>query len=262
MGDFWFHLALAAYVIAATLAYLHAARGTPSTDAILAVIAVGTAASGISIAFRWQAVGYGPFLTLYEVLLSNAFSLGLISLLVFLRSDRARASMPFALTIMVVLCVWAATQSSAPGRLPATFDSPWLWVHVGLGKVFLGLLLVATGIACSLLLRRRTVASAQRDALDGLLWRFLAIGFLFDSGMLLAGSVWAQNAWGSYWSWDPVETWAFITWLTLGLCLHTRLTWRLPQTTGWILTICVFALAFLTLFGMPFLSLGPHKGIM
>jgi hypothetical protein len=59
-----------------------------------------------------------------------------------------------------------------------------------------------------------------------------------------------------------LETWAFVTWLTLGLGLHARLTFRIPMWAGWMLILAVFVLAFLTFFGVPFSSLGPHKGVM
>jgi ABC-type transport system involved in cytochrome c biogenesis permease subunit len=88
----------------------------------------------------------------------------------------------------------------------------------------------------------------------------MAIGFIFESLMLVAGAIWAQDAWGRYWAWDPLETWSFLTWLVLGIGLHARVTFKLSPRTGAILVISVFVIAFLTFFGMPFISTTPHKG--
>jgi len=150
--------------------------------------------------------------------------------------------------------------------LPATYENYWLWVHVAVGKVFLGMCLVATGLAGVLLLRRIGALAGlfaglpDSRVLDALAWRFVAVAFVFESLMLIAGAVWAQDAWGRYWDWDPLETWSFVTWLVLAIVLHARLTYNLPLWLGWSAILVVFALAFLTFFGVPFVSVSPHKG--
>ncbi|MCC4118899.1 cytochrome c biogenesis protein CcsA, partial [Aromatoleum toluclasticum] len=73
--------------------------------------------------------------------------------------------------------------------------------------------------------------------LDELAFRCMAIGLIFHTLMLIAGAIWAQDAWGRYWAWDPHETWAFITWLTVAFTIHARLAYRLtpPMHAGLIL---------------------------
>jgi len=94
-------------------------------------------------------------------------------------------------------------------------------------------------------------------------WPVFALAFIGHSFMLIAGAVWAHSAWGRYWAWDPLETWSLITWLSMGLLIHARVTSRhLPQVLAWASVIAVFALAFLTFFGVPFVSMAPHKGVM
>jgi ABC-type transport system involved in cytochrome c biogenesis permease subunit len=78
--------------------------------------------------------------------------------------------------------------------------------------------------------------------------------------MLIAGAVWAQDAWGRWWAWDPLETWAFLTWLLLVGAFHARRTWRVGPRAGAWLILAVFVLAFFTFFGVPFVSVAPHKG--
>jgi ABC-type transport system involved in cytochrome c biogenesis permease subunit len=86
------------------------------------------------------------------------------------------------------------------------------------------------------------------------------VAFVFHSGMLIAGAVWAQDAWGRYWAWDPLETWAFGTWLAMVFALHARVSLNLAITPQRLLLVGVFLLAFLTFFGIPFISIAPHKG--
>ena len=128
--------------------------------------------------------------------------------------------------------------------------------------------LVAAGLAGLIFIRQlssRVLASeetATDEVLDDLAWRFMAVAFVFHSLMLIAGAVWAQDAWGRFWAWDSLETWAFITWLVMALSLHARVTYNIPRWSGSLLIVSVFILAFLTFFGVPFTSLGPHKGII
>ncbi len=238
-------------------------RGDHVTDGLLAIAVV---AIGIGIGLRWQQSGQGPFLTLYEILVSNVFSLGLFILLAIRMSPAARSSLPFALPLLALLASWAMFVPNEITPLPPTFDNPWLWAHVLAGKLFLGSALIATGLSVRLLVRagrNANVRSGQNDdILDAQVWRFAALAFLFDSAMLVAGAAWAHDAWGRYWAWDPLETWALLTWLTLALVLHARLGLNLLSWSGWLGMCLVFAIAFLTFFGVPFLSIAAHKGVM
>ena len=229
------------------------------------LLAMSIAAIGIGIGIRWQQSGQGPFLTLYEILLSNLFSLGLFLLLAIRIVPAARSSVSFALPLLVLLGIWAMLVPNEVTPLPPTFDNPWLWAHVLAGKLFLGATLVATALSIRLLGRARgepDVASAcTTEVLDAQVWRFAALAFVFDSAMLVAGAAWARDAWGRYWAWDPLETWALLTWLALGLVLHARVGLPLPRWSGWVGVCVVFVLAFLTFFGVPFLSIAPHKGV-
>ena len=233
------------------------------TDTLLAT---AVAAIGIGICLRWQQSGQGPFLTLYEILVSNVFSLGLFILLAIRITPAARSSLPFALPLLAFLGIWAMSVPNEVTPLPPTFDNPWLWAHVLAGKLFLGSALVATGLSVCLLVRAGrnvgTHSGQSDDILDAQVWRFAALAFLFDSAMLVAGAAWARDAWGRYWAWDPLETWALLTWLALALVLHARVGLNLPRWTGWIGMSGVFVLAFLTFFGVPFLSIAAHKGVI
>jgi ABC-type transport system involved in cytochrome c biogenesis permease subunit len=260
--------AIVAYCLAAiaawTAVFIH--RRLDSIVTISTSLAV--IACLLSIVLRWQQTGNGPFLTLYEVLLSNLFSLGLIFTVIYIVVPRARPSSLLVLPLLSLLGWWTLDADATPVELPATYNTALLWIHVGVGKIFLGMNTVAVGLAGLIFVRQLkrniylTESLSDDEALDDLAWRFMAVAFVFHSLMLIAGAVWAQDAWGRFWAWDSLETWAFITWLVMALSLHARVTYRMPRWSGSLLIFSVFILAFLTFFGVPFTSVGPHKGIL
>lgn len=221
------------------------------------VLAVGAIVVGVAI--RWARLGHGPFLTMFEILVSNVASLGVVYAVVHATAPSARRAAPVAMAIVALLAAWSFFADPADSRLPPTYETLVLWAHVLLGKMFLGCALVATGLAGAVLVGG-AARGGVRGALDELAWRFLRVALVFETAMLVAGAVWAQNAWGRWWAWDPLETWAFATWLALVGALHARGTYRLGPRAGATLAIVVFALAFLTFFGVPFVSVAPHQG--
>ena len=254
------------YAAAAGVAASAMRSGRPRTGWELGLLLGGALGFALAVADRWARLGHGPFLTLYEVILSNLVTLGFVYAFVHWRFASARRAAPGVLSVLVLLSVWALVLPATASRLPPTYHNPWLWAHLATGKLFLATCLVAVGLAGALLLRRSPLVrpqwmsgSSERE-LDGLAWRFLALAFVFHSLMLITGAIWAQDAWGRYWSWDPLETWAFTTWLAMALTLHARVTFDLAPWLGWCLILVVFVLAFLTFFGVPFVSQTPHKG--
>ncbi|MCG7904463.1 MAG: cytochrome c biogenesis protein CcsA [Candidatus Thiodiazotropha lotti] len=176
-----------------------------------------------------------------------------------------RIGAPFASLTMLLLFYWAVKSDPGIRLLPPTYETPWLWVHVIFGKLFLGSCLVATSIGIWLLTPVKHIVRSVRylwvpQQLERQVWIWLSIAFLFHTAMLIAGAVWAQDAWGRYWDWDPLETWAFITWLCMALTLHMRSVYPLGPRTLSMLAMGVFVLAFLTFFGVPFISINPHQG--
>ncbi len=260
-------LALAAATLAIVRPALAATRpsghgGGPTARAAGAaygafVLAVGAIVVGVAI--RWARLGHGPFLTMFEILVSNVASLGVVYAVVHAAVPSARRAAPVAIAIVALLAAWSLVADPADSRLPPTYETLVLWLHVLLGKMFLGCALVATGLAGAVLLGRAGRGEAC-VALDELAWRFLRVALVFETAMLIAGAVWAQNAWGRWWAWDPLETWAFATWLALAGALHARGAYRLGPRAGATLAIVVFVLAFLTFFGVPFVSVAPHQG--
>ena len=230
--------------------------------AMVAALALHT----LSLALRWQAHGHGPFTTMHEILSSNLWSLALVLAVAAAALREVRGAMLAAAPVLAVLALWMLLADASPGHLPATYATPLLYLHTLVGKLFLGLLLVAVALGAVPGLRRagwgaRLFARAAPDRrLDELAYRFAAAAFVFETLMLIVGAVWAQDAWGRYWAWDPLESWAFVTWVALAAALHARATLRPAPARFGLWLAAVFVIAFLTFFGVPFISTAPHKG--
>jgi ABC-type transport system involved in cytochrome c biogenesis permease subunit len=264
-------LALSAYgaagmlALAPALASPRAAAGAARRLApwlLVAAVLLHTA----SLATRWQALGHGPFTTMHEILSSNLWSLALVVALAGALLRDARGALALAMPALWTLALWLLLADARPGHLPATYATPLLYLHTVVGKLFLGLLLVAVALGAVPLLRRsawgvvRCAALPDDTRLDMLAHRFAAYAFVCETLMLIVGAAWAQDAWGRYWAWDPLESWAFLTWLALAAALHARATLRPAAATFGAWLLGVFVLAFLTFFGVPFISTVPHKG--
>ena len=259
----WLWGGLAGYLLSAVTALRIRSGAAPrqAERRVLAALWLAVVLLAVAVAQRWLRVGYGPFLTLFEILLSNVFSLGLFYAVAYWRVPAVRPGAVVVLPVLIVLGAWNVTVSPVQSDLPSTFDNPWLWVHVGTGKVFLGACLTAAGLAVVLLMHGAAGSETSRRS-DLVAWRFMALAFVFQTLLIVAGAAWARDAWGRFWGWDPLETWSFITWLMAAAALHARVTWKLPPAMGWWSILAVLVLAILTFLGVPFLSHAAHKGIL
>lgn len=263
---FFLWSAFAGYFAGGCLALATLVRGRGAGGVVIAILGAAVVLHAAALGLRWVRLGHGPFITMYEVLSSNVWSLALVYVLAAWRVRVLRPAAAVVMPVLFVMMAWMLATDPTPGHQPATYRTAWLFVHVGFGKVFLGCVLVAVGISGIVLMRSARIAlpgiAALPDdtRLERLAFRFMVVGFMFESLMLVAGAIWAQDAWGRYWAWDPLETWAFVTWLSLVAFIHARTAFVVPPATAALMVIGVFALAFLTFFGVPFVSTAPHKG--
>lgn len=254
------------YVLGGSLAIIALVLRKRPERSVLALIVAGWLFHTASLLLRWERLGQGPFVTMFEILSSNIWSLVLLYAIAYWRMPAIRPAAAAVMPVLFVMMGWLVLSSPGEVHFPRSFRTPWLYIHVGLGKVFLGAMLVAIGLAGVIQLRRskRALGWFERlpaDArLDELAYRCMALALIFNGLMLVAGAIWAQDAWGRYWAWDRLETWAFITWLLLALALHLRITYKPPPRLSSLMAFVVFALAFLTFFGIPFVSERPHQG--
>lgn len=258
--------AVVAYVLAGVIAVIGLLLGRKPERLTLLLMLTGLALHTAAITLRWNRLDHGPFITQFEILSSNIWSLIAIYTIAYWRISKIRPSAAVVLPLLFIMLGWLVVAHPGEGHFPPTYNTPWLYIHIGLGKIFLGGVLVAVGLAGVILLRRTTrgrqllVQMPPNAQLDELAFRCMAIGLVFDTLMLIAGAIWAQDAWGRYWAWDPLETWAFLTWLTVAFTIHARLAYRISPATHATLILAVFVTAFLTFFGVPFISAAPHQG--
>nr|YP_010620679.1 cytochrome c heme attachment protein [Phyllanthus pulcher]YP_010620761.1 cytochrome c heme attachment protein [Nymphanthus franchetianus]WAX37988.1 cytochrome c heme attachment protein [Phyllanthus pulcher]WAX38070.1 cytochrome c heme attachment protein [Nymphanthus franchetianus] len=90
-------------------------------------------------------------------------------------------------------------------------------------------------------------------------YRIISIGFVFLTIGILSGAVWANEAWGSYWNWDPKETWAFITWIVFGIFFHIRTNKFLGGLNSAIVASSGFLIIWICYFGVNLLGIGLHS---
>jgi ABC-type transport system involved in cytochrome c biogenesis permease subunit len=140
--------------------------------------------------------------------------------------------------------------------MAANLKSYWLYIHVYFAWLAFGAYALAMASGVLFLLKRRdpTNPAFERfpslEALDELIFRFIVFGFITDTMMISAGAIWAKDLWGSYWSWDPVETWSMISWTTYGIAIHLRVTfnWRTSRL-AW-LGIAALSTVIISFFGV------------
>jgi ABC-type transport system involved in cytochrome c biogenesis permease subunit len=198
----------------------------------------------------------------YESLLffSAVICLVLFSLRV---ARRTRGLSPFVMFGATMFCLALLAISSSPlapkaiqPPIPA-LQSYWLVLHVTfsfIGEAFF----VVSFVASIAFLATRN--ADRRTDMDRLTAAAIGIGYpVFTAGALIFGAIWAETAWGSWWSWDPKETWALITWLIYTAYLHTRLVKKMRGRTSAVLSVVGFLATVFTFFGVNYLLTGLHS---
>ena len=160
-----------------------------------------------------------------------------------------------ALALLMISSSPLAPKDISP-PIPA-LQSLWLVLHVTLafiGEAFFTVSLVAAIVFLA------TKEEEKKAAADRIMYTAVGIGYpIFTAGALIFGAIWAEVAWGQWWSWDPKETWALITWLIYTAYLHTRLVRRLRGKASAWLAIVGFVFTVFTYFGVNFLLSGLHS---
>jgi len=237
----------------------------------ITLIAVLFNAAGIVM--RWiesysLGIGHAPLSNMYESLVFFSFTLGCIHM-IYEKKYRNPAIGTFAAPIAFLAMAYA---SLAPGindriqpLIPA-LKSNWLIAHVV--TCFLGYAAFAIAFGISILyLASQQNSGGGKDTpsffpshkiLEELTHQMVMFGFLFLTIGIITGSVWANSAWGSYWSWDPKETWSLITWFIYATMLHARMMrgWH-GRRIAW-LSIIGFTAVLFTYFGVNYLP-GLHS---
>ncbi len=113
---------------------------------VLGFIVLGVLLLTVAIAARWIRIGHGPWISLFELLMSQVWSLGLIFAVLYWKLPGLRPSTVIVLPVMWILGSWVLLLEPGISHFPATYYNVWKWSHVGLGKIFLALLLAGVGL--------------------------------------------------------------------------------------------------------------------
>lgn len=220
-----------------------------------------------AIGVRWVAVGHGPYLGFYEVVSSYAFaSVAALGVIAWMRPKLKLVGV-LLMPVAVLMLGGAMLAPKSPLEITAKLASWWLTIHVAFAKLSYMSFIAAFALALLFLWRERRGEFKQdsmlsrlpsQAAVDDLSFRFIGVGFIFLSIMIVAGAIWANEAWGRYWGWDPIETWSLISWIVYAGYLHVRLTlgWQ-GSKAAWYAAAALPIVLF-TLIGVPVLYQSIH----
>ena len=253
----------------------------------------------ILLSLRWLNFGYFPLSNLYESLLFLTWILLTIYLYIETKTNsRLIGAIVVPVTLLISgfanLTLSPEMQKSSP--LVPALQSNWLMMHVSMMLLSYGTLILGS-LLCILFLvisgykdinlksidqspsffynvmvdyyEANVISSSSEvsdfgklkllQSIDNWSYRIIGLGFPFLTIGIISGGVWANEAWGSYWSWDPKETWALITWLVFATYLHARITkgWEGKKTA--ILGGLGFFVIWICYLGVNFLGKGLHS---
>jgi len=230
-----------------------------------------------AISLRWVesyqlGIGHAPLSNMYESLVFFSWCIALLNLLWEwkLKSRFLGAfTMPFAFLFIAYASLAPGISDRIDPLIPA-LQSNWLHAHVITCFISYASFALSCAISIIYLMKLRKEEKGQKEtrwtalfpsleSLDGLVYKTIVVGFPLLTLGIVTGAAWANYAWGSYWSWDPKETWSLITWFVYALFLHARFTreWRGKRTA--FLSIIGFAAVIFTYFGVNYVLSGLHS---
>jgi cytochrome c-type biogenesis protein CcsB len=206
-----------------------------------------------------------PWGNMYEFTLTGAFGVGVMYLLLGRRYRLRWMALPVTGFEIVVLMLASLFLYEPAGPLVPALDSYWLVIHVAAAMLASGAFAVGAIAAVLYLVKARVVERGRvrpggyldrlpdLPSLDRLSYRLHAFGFpIWTFAALIAGPIWAEYAWGSYWNWDPKEVWAFITWVVYAAYLHARVTAGWRGKAAAIIALVAFATLLFNFVGINF----------
>ena len=244
----------------------------------------------MTLLLRWIGEKYFPLSNLYESLIFLSWGILTIHLfLEFQTKSRLIGSIATPITLFLAGFSTFSLPTDMQKALPLvpSLQSNWLMMHVTMMMIsyatlivgsLLSLLYIAflafplknqksepSGIIINDFNKEKSISTLTYSKLSLLqtvdLWsyRIIGLGFPFLTIGIISGAVWANEAWGSYWSWDPKETWALITWLVFAIYLHSRLLKGWQGEKAALLGSCGFFVIWICYLGVNFLGKGLHS---
>jgi len=237
------------------------------------LVTTGLLFHSIGLILRWMEThqtgyGYVPLSNMYESLIFFSWTIVLIYLILETKYQQKVIGVfvtPFAFLAIALTSIIPGVNAEITPLVPA-LQSNWLTIHVT--TCFFGYASFAVSFGISLLYLIREKRDTQGDGatwlpspsvLDEINYKAIVIGFPMLTLGIITGAAWANYAWGSYWTWDPKETWSLITWFVYAAFLHARVTrdWRGRKAA--LLSLVGFAAVLFTYFGVNYLISGLHS---
>ena len=245
----------------------------------------------LQLIFRWSISGHFPISNLYESLYFLVWGISLGQLLIereYQSPIIPSIAITFELVTVAFACFVLPEDLRLSSNLVPALRSSWLIMHVSVVMLSYAALIIGSLLSASVLLVNKNqplqirssstgiggfkisnsysfnnliepIEFTSSEELDTLSYRSILVGFVLLTLGLISGAVWANEAWGTWWSWDPKETWAFISWMFYAAYLHMRISrgWQgrkpalLASTGFFIILICYI--------GVNFLGIGLHS---
>nr|YP_010952185.1 cytochrome c biogenesis protein [Gloiopeltis furcata]WMP13854.1 cytochrome c biogenesis protein [Gloiopeltis furcata] len=243
-----------------------------------------------SLGLRWLENGYFPLSNLYESLIFLTWGLTFTHLIL---ENQNKSKLIGAINIPLSLFLISFTSFVLPvemkkaSPLVPALRSNWLMMHVSIMMISYAILILGSLLSILFLIIYKgnfyqnnsiekrigyknknqinigSYATINQmnilERIDNLSYRTIGLGFPLLTIGIIAGAVWANEAWGSYWSWDPKETWALITWLIFAAYLHTRFSKAWEGEKPAILASIGFIVVWICYLGVNFLGKGLHS---
>lgn len=233
----------------------------------------------LQLCLRWILSGHFPLSNLYDSLLFLSWCL--LFIFIFLEK-RINLDLLGIIISPVILCIVSFTDFSLPQDLQTikplvpALQSNWLLMHVTVMIFSYVTLILGSILAISYICyfhylngffylpstlefeNKSNLNQNTLNLLDGYSYRLVGIGFCFLTLGILSGAIWANETWGNYWSWDPKETWALITWLIFAIYLHARLIGGLKGLKSAWIAFIGFIILWICYLGVNLLGKGLH----
>ena len=258
IGTITFIAILAAAALQAVYVFRKDGKADPASPWLLGASALCFFGLTVERSFR---IGFIALTSTYEsMLFYSAIVMVLVVAYRFQKKLPYSKFVAFGATVGALALAAVASSPLLPKEalppIPA-LRSGWLIAHVALSFVGESFFIVSFVASLSFLFSRD---EARKLGYDRLTYTAIAVGYpIFTAGALIFGAIWAEQAWGKWWGWDPKETWALITWLVYTLYLHVRLIMKKKDATPSLIAVIGFLATIFTFFGVNYLLPGLHS---
>jgi cytochrome c-type biogenesis protein CcsB len=212
-----------------------------------------------ALLLRWYTLGRPPWATLYETAALLSLATGVASAYCYRRKETPALYLPLAFVSVILLAFSALSWEASPSLSPA-LESGWLLVHVPvviLSYASFAIASIASGAFIALKAWKKGDEGTFKR-LDSIAYTLIVAGVALLVPGIVMGAIWAKATWGSYWSWDPKETWALITLIIFVVYLIIRKAGAKPEDAAFVALLGFLSIVF-TYLGVSYLIPGLHS---